>query len=233
MFEGFTKETGDFLWELSFNNERPWFLEHKEQFERCLNRPFKALAQETYALLCRRFPDYEGNVHVSRIYRDARRLFGRGPYKDHLWFSIQTGNHNEGGPCFWFEISAADFSYGLGFWDERPSTLELYRRAVDANPARFERIVKALNREKSLRLAGREYKKPKGDRGELLNPWYNRRSLVLEHTEDFGGDLLGPELPARLVDCYAKLMPLYGFLQEVRRTAEAENAPRTEEQHGS
>ena len=26
MFEGFTQETSEFLWELSFNNERPWFL---------------------------------------------------------------------------------------------------------------------------------------------------------------------------------------------------------------
>ena len=48
MFIRFTKETSDFLWELSFNNERPWFLEHKEQFERCLNEPFKALARESY-----------------------------------------------------------------------------------------------------------------------------------------------------------------------------------------
>ena len=47
MFEGFTQETSEFLWELSFNNERPWFLAHREQFERCLNRPFRALAQES------------------------------------------------------------------------------------------------------------------------------------------------------------------------------------------
>ena len=26
---------------------------------------------------------------VSRIYRDARRLHGRGPYKDHLWFCVE------------------------------------------------------------------------------------------------------------------------------------------------
>ena len=25
MFEGFTQATSDFLWDLSFNNERPWF----------------------------------------------------------------------------------------------------------------------------------------------------------------------------------------------------------------
>ncbi|MBP3622661.1 MAG: DUF2461 family protein, partial [Oscillospiraceae bacterium] len=49
MFEGFTTQTSDFLWELAFHNERPWFLAHKEQFEQLLNRPLKALAADTAA----------------------------------------------------------------------------------------------------------------------------------------------------------------------------------------
>ena len=28
MFTGFSDATIDFLWELRFHNERPWFLEH-------------------------------------------------------------------------------------------------------------------------------------------------------------------------------------------------------------
>ncbi len=91
MFNGFTPAAGDFLWELAFNNERVWFNEHKEQFEQTVNEPFKALAAETQALMCSRFPEMDCRLHVSRIYRDARRLFGRGPYKDHLWFSIKHG----------------------------------------------------------------------------------------------------------------------------------------------
>ena len=88
MFNGFSKETADFFWELGFNNERPWFLAHKEQFERVINEPFRALARALYDELRERFPDEEFGVHISRIYRDARRLFGRGPYKDHLWFTL-------------------------------------------------------------------------------------------------------------------------------------------------
>ena len=91
MFEGFTSETSEFLWELSFHNERPWFLAHKEQFERCLNEPFKALAAETTEKMRLRWPQMDFQSHVSRIYRDARRLYGRGPYKDHLWFTVENG----------------------------------------------------------------------------------------------------------------------------------------------
>ncbi len=221
MFTGFTQETSDFLWELSFNNERPWFQAHKEQFERCLNQPFKALGQETWRLVSERFPDREVYVHVSRIYRDARRLFGRGPYKDHLWFSIFSEDKNEG-PSFWFEIGAAGYSYGLGFWSWRPAMMEQYRRAIDANPARFERLAKGVEAMPGLRLLGEEYKRPKGDRGEALNRWYNCKYVTMEFRGDFDGVILTPELPRILAETYAELMPMHDFLAEVYRTSREE-----------
>ena len=219
MFIGFTKETSDFLWELSFNNERPWFLEHKEQFERCLNEPFKALARESYERLAARYPERDFNVHVSRIYRDARRLYGRGPYKDHLWFSIQQGDHREGGPSFWFEIGAAEYTYGLGFWDSRPAVMENYRKAIDANPARFERLAKQMARYPQFHVFGQEYKRPKGDLGPVINQWYNRRTVGLECARDFGGDLLSAELPQILAESYDGLMPMHDFFLEVRQAS--------------
>ena len=122
MFEGFTRETSDFLWELTFHNERPWFQEHREQYMRVLHEPFHALAEDTLAEMQRAFPGENFTLHVSRIYRDARRLFGRGPYKDHLWFTLfNSDNRHTEGPMFWFEISASTFSYGLGFFDVTPS----------------------------------------------------------------------------------------------------------------
>jgi len=46
MFTGFSDATIDFLWELRFHNERPWFLEHKQVFLDTLDRPMKALAAD-------------------------------------------------------------------------------------------------------------------------------------------------------------------------------------------
>ena len=221
MFEGFTKETGEFLWELRFNNERPWFLAHKEQYERCLNRPFRALAQESWRLLSERYPERDFRVHVSRIYRDARRLFGRGPYKDHLWFSLYTSDKNEG-PSFWFELGPATYSYGMGFWEASPAQAEAYRRQIDANPARFERLARQAEALPGLRLLGEEYRRPKGDRGELLNRWYNRKYLTMEFSGDFGGDLFSPALAQILCGAYGSLMPMHDFLAEVWEAAREE-----------
>lgn len=170
MFNGFTPAAGDFLWELAFNNERVWFNEHKEQFEQTVNEPFKALAAETQALMCSRFPEMDCRLHVSRIYRDARRLFGRGPYKDHLWFSIKHGSILLEGPMFWFEIGAADYSYGMGFYSATPSQMEAFRRSLDSNPARFERIVRKIERGGGFRLTRRGIQAPQGARRRSARP---------------------------------------------------------------
>ena len=222
MFNGFTPAAGEFLWELAFNNERPWFLEHKEQFEQCVNEPFKALASETEALMCSRFPDMDCRLHVSRIYRDARRLFGRGPYKDHMWFSIKHGSILLEGPMFWFEVGAADYSYGMGFYSATPEQMAAFRRSIDANPARLTRIVNTLERAGELKLTGEEYKRPKGNPAPPLDRWYNRKRIGLECSRDHDSALYSPELPQMLVDAYAKLMPLYEYFLEFYHAADTE-----------
>lgn len=220
MFTGFTKQTSDFLWELSFNNERPWFLAHKEEFEAAVNTPFKALANETAELMAARFPTLGARLHISRIYRDARRLFGRGPYKDHLWFSIKSSEILLEGPMFWFELGAAEYSYGMGFYSATPAQMEAFRRRIDANPAGFERLAAPLMHDKSFRIDGEEYKRPKGTHeGGIIDFWYNRKRIGISSDHDFGGDALSGGLPALLVDSYAKLMPMYEFFMEFYRAA--------------
>ena len=210
-FDGFSPKTSEFLWELSFNNERTWFLAHKDEFERVLNAPFKALAEETFALIQQRYPQLDCRLHVARIYRDARRLHGRGPYKDHLWFSIKGGDALLEGPMFWFEIGAADYSYGMGFYSATAAQMEAFRRNIDANPARFERIAAAVEKLDGFAVSGEEYKRPKGSRGGVIDHWYNRRRAGIDCTRDFGGALFSPALPQTLVEAFSRLMPMYEF----------------------
>ncbi len=215
MFRGFTKQTSRFMWDLAFNNERPWFNEHKQEFEALVMTPFKELARDTYDEMQRRYPELGLELHVSRIYRDARRLHGKGPYKDHLWFSLKNWEGLLQGPMFWFEIGAADYSYGMGFYSATASQMASFRAGVDANPARLERLAKMVEGQEEFRLDGEEYRRPKGDVGELLNPWYNRKCLGLECRRDFGGEALKPTLPRKLADSFGFLVPFYEFFMEL------------------
>ena len=213
MFKGFSEKTSEFMWELAFNNERPWFQAHKQEFEDVLNTPFKALAEDTLSVLSERLPELTFIPHVSRIYRDARRLFGRGPYKEKMWFSFRTAASDAGCPVFWFEIGPAEYSYGMGTWGT-PALLEEYRKKIDANPAAFERMVKKLRKQLDFTIEGGEYKRPKGSYAPPVSEWYNRRSPGIVCTKPFGGDLFSPDLPTVLADEYEKMMPMFRFLMD-------------------
>ncbi len=227
MFAGFTPQTSEFLWGLMFHNERPWFQEHREEFLQVLKLPLDQLAEDTRKAMAGRYPREEFRCHVSRIYRDARRLHGRGPYKDHLWFSLYQGDE-DGAPCFWFEIGAASYGFGLGWYSAAPAQMEAYRRAIDAQPARMERLARDFQDQGTFRLAGEDYRRPRGSRGALLDPWYNKKWLSLECSRDFGGALLGPGLPEELAEGFSFLMPYYEFLRGLPPASAGPESPRAD-----
>ncbi len=227
-FTGFSEKTSSFFWELAFNNEREWFLAHKQEFEDTVNTPFKALANDTMDIMASRYEALAMQLHISRIYRDARRLFGRGPYKDHLWFSIKSSKALLEGPMFWFEIGAKDISWGMGFYSATADQMAAYRRAIDANPARFRRIAEEIEEEPSFRVTGEEYSKPKKiwDEDDIISRWYNRKRLGVEVDNDFGPVAENAHLPELLCACYEKLMPLYEFFLEFYNAAPPEEKKR-------
>ena len=73
-FQGYTQETVDFLWGIRFNNERGWFMDHKQDYQNHLLAPTRALAEQVYDAMHEGFPDEPFLLKMSRIYRDARRL---------------------------------------------------------------------------------------------------------------------------------------------------------------
>lgn len=79
MFQGYSQETVDFMWGIRFNNERGWFLAHKDDYQQHLLAPTRELGQAVYDGLAAALPHEPLILKVSRIYRDARRLHGQGP----------------------------------------------------------------------------------------------------------------------------------------------------------
>ena len=213
MFTGFTPETVDFLWGIRMNNNRDWFLAHKKQYVDSLYEPMKALG----AAVFEPFLDSPGSIlKVSRIYRDARRLHGQGPYKDHLWFCIRTGDQDwTGRPTFYFEIGPDYYSYGMGFWCPRPALMAAYRRGLDQHPETLSRLVRQFNKQEVFTLSGPEYARSKGETTALLQPWYNRKSINLQHDRPLDERIFSPELAQDVIDGFRALMPLYRYFDKL------------------
>ena len=180
MFQGFSQGAVDFLWGVRFNNERSWFEAHKQEYLDLVIAPLQELGRQVHAAMTAAYPKEQLNLHVSRIYRDARRLHGRGPYKDHLWFTIRP--EQEGWthvPAFYFEIAPEYHSLGMGYYGAEPVTMAKFRSRIDRDPAPMEKLARRLSRQHRFVLEGEMYKRPKGDPGPLLFPWYNRKNIDL------------------------------------------------------
>ena len=216
MFQGYTQQTVDFLWGLRLNNERGWFLPRKEEFLACVDTPTRELARELTGEMTRLYPRDGLVSKVSRIYRDARRLYGRGPYKDHLWFSLRRFREQEGAvPCFYFELAPEYYSYGVGAYDPSPLTMAKLRARVDRDPKPLEKLARRLNRQTEFVLEGELYKRPKGDPGPLLSPWYNRRQITLASDHNCEGVLFTPQLADQVIQGFCFLEPYYCWLQSL------------------
>ena len=210
MFQGYTQETVDFMWGIRFNNERTWFMEHKEQYQKHLLEPTRALAEQVYDGLREKLPHEPLMMKVSRIYRDARRLHGRGPYKDHLWFCVRTGDEDwTGRPTFYFEIAPVYYCYGMGFWHASASTMERFRKQVRSDPRELEKLVRAFNRSGRFELVGDEYARDKGAPNELLRPWLQKKNISLQFEKPLDERIFSSELADEIVGELAELVPLY------------------------
>ena len=142
--------------------KKGWFEAHKEEYLTTFQRPMKALADEVYGAFTDRHPDLDLICKVSRIYRDARRLFGRGPYKDHLWLSL-TRPHEEGcaEPVFWFELGPEGYSYGMGFWQAPAVTMAKFRARMDREPKAMEKLARRFQKQDVFVLEGRTTSAPR------------------------------------------------------------------------
>ena len=57
MFTGYSDATVDFMWGIRFNNERGWFMEHKQEYLDHLYGPTAALAKEVYEDFVSKYKD--------------------------------------------------------------------------------------------------------------------------------------------------------------------------------
>ena len=213
MFTGFTDETVDFMWGIRFNNERTWFEAHKDIYLTHFYHPMQDLGAEIYDFIREKRPDYGLINKVTRIYRDARRLHGRGPYKESLWFSVeQPGGQWDSKLTFWFELMPEGWSYGLGYYMPKPVVMAKLRARMDRDPKPMEALTRALNRQEEFILDAERYKRPKAAApSPLLEPWYQAKSFSVAHYEKLTEELFSRELVGRLKNGFEFLLPYFDY----------------------
>lgn len=139
----FTKDTFQFLNNLSANNNRDWFNENKQLFEDAVRSPalhFITDIADDLARQSRHFIAQPKKVGGSlmRIHRDVRFSKDKQPYKTNIGIQFR---HERGkdvhAPGFYLHIDPAECFLGVGIWRPDSTALGKIREYISDNPKRW------------------------------------------------------------------------------------------------
>jgi uncharacterized protein (TIGR02453 family) len=145
---GFSADTFRFLKALDFHQDRAWFQQNRDMYERTVRSPMIATVDTVVAAMRRRKLPFVGDPRtaIMRIHRDVRFM------KDKRLFNARTamiltrtGRRDSSGK-FYLHVDPKGSFVAAGFYRPEPADLLKLRRAIVARPARFLAMQAALRR---------------------------------------------------------------------------------------
>ena len=146
-FRGFPKEGIAFLRRLKRNNNRPWFDEHKHEYEDLVKAPMQSLVASLRPPFERFASEYELNPRraLFRVYRDTRFSKDKTPYKTHVaaHFVLRGAPKGFLGSGYYVHVEPGEAYAGAGIYMPENDQLKKIRAAIDRNGDDFLSVIRA------------------------------------------------------------------------------------------
>jgi len=160
-------ETFNFLKEISENNNREWFAEHKPRYETAKEDVLQFVDQliPLLAAIDPEFPtDTPAKKCLLRIYRDVRFSKNKDPYKSHYGISFKIKGKGIPDPEYYLHIQPGQSFLAAGFWQPEAPVLKKIREEIDYNTSEFLDIIHSKGFEHQFSLSQEDKLKngPKG-----------------------------------------------------------------------
>lgn len=204
-----------FLNDLERNNNREWFREHKEAFDKAKEQADQ-LFRDVYEGLAK--VDVLEPFKIFRIYRDVRFSKDKAPYKNH--FSVYIGRQKpdyRGG--YYLHIEPGKSFLGLGFWEPDKEDLQRIRKEIELD----DELEIILNSEEIKNVFGPLFGEglktaPKGfDKGHERIELIRKKQFLLKH--DFSDvEVLNNDFSKRVVELFLKGKPFMDYMTDVLLT---------------
>lgn len=219
-FTGFTPKTLEFFRSLAADNSKPWFEAHRPEYEQHLLEPLKALVAELAGFMLSIDHDLVTAPAraVSRIYRDTRFSRDKSPYKTCMWITFKRPIVEwRDSPCWFFEVTADSYRYGMGFYGASRETMDRLREEIELNPARFRQAVAFLGDQDMFGPEGGLYRRAlRPDLPEDLQAWHRRKNLYLVCNRQPDNALFTHGLADDLRSGFGMLAPFYDYLRKLK-----------------
>jgi uncharacterized protein (TIGR02453 family) len=138
-----------FLRDLRKNNDRDWFLAHREVYERDVKEPALEFISGFAATLRKISPHLMADPRpvggsLFRIHRDVRFSNDKRPYKTHVGIHFRhAGADGAHAPGLYLHLEPGDVFAGAGIWQPDGAVLSEVRDAIAESPAAWRRAVGA------------------------------------------------------------------------------------------
>lgn len=218
-FQGFFKETFEFMEGLREHNNKAWFDKHRGDYEKFYLEPAKTFVEDVGRSLRKIAPHARAEPRVGgsifRINRDIRFSSDKRPYKDHLDFWFWEGDRKLATSGFFLRLQPERVVVGAGAHHFDKPSLERFRSAIVTAGDELVTAVTKVERTGDA-VYGEYYKRP--PRGFDARPESQRfllfNSLWGAHEDSlpdvvFSGDFVG-----YCAGHWKKLAPLHRWLIE-------------------
>ena len=162
----FNNELFKFLVELQANNNREWFGEHKERYERHVKQPLLDFIEDFEPYLHSISEHFVADARANggsmfRIYRDVRFSKDKSPYKTQaaVHFRHEAGKSAHA-PGFYLHLATDEVFAGVGIWRPDSAALARIRRQIVEHPQDWEHAVQAHGFAEEFELTGDSLKRP-------------------------------------------------------------------------
>ncbi|MFP4458531.1 MAG: DUF2461 domain-containing protein [Candidatus Zixiibacteriota bacterium] len=224
-FNGFPIEMSKFFTELSINNTKKWFDEHRDEYENYVREPARAFVQAMAEPLKKMVPGINAipkvNRSLFRINRDLRFSKNKEPYKTNLGLLFWEGalKKRTRYPGLYLQYST-DFSFlGSGMYSTDKENLKLWREAL-TRKAFAKNLYETIESLKKMgyMVKGKHYKRKPA--GYEINK-YNEELLLYRGIwtmKEIKDDdiFFKPELVDFCIDHFRNLKPLHQLLVEIQ-----------------
>lgn len=147
-FSGFNPKAFKFFEELTNNQNRVWFLEHRSDYEEYVREPMKSFTEALSESLANKEIPIWGDPKRSlfRINRDARFSKAKHPYNMHAsGLFTRTGDKHSPGVLY-FRLDPLGSRCAAGYLQPEAHILKKLRQGILDNPAAWISLEKSLKR---------------------------------------------------------------------------------------
>lgn len=211
--------TLDYIKDLSQNNNKPWFEEHRPAYLNAKD-DFEKLVKDVISEFGKVDPDIaplEAKNCIYRQYRDVRFSKDKTPYKQHMGASFDRDGRNSSFAGYYLHMEPGNKSMvGGGIWMPAGEQIKKIRQEIDYGWDEFQQIIN--NKDFKGIYGGLEqgeYKLSREPKGyEKDNPaieYLKLKSVIATQTLT-DKDLVSKNLLQKILDAFTALMPLVKFI---------------------